>query len=279
MVKKNKILIQFVGPAGAVFVIIIFSLFLRGQFNKTVESFDQPIEAVHQKSFGKKGQLTFELFRHGTFEIDGASGFALQKSPSYRDSAYIRSTDPLPETYTVSVVVGGIDYGLENIAGLAPDPEYKEGPPNENGCYLLAITDQKPKSPHINDWWHYHRKVVIDVDNNVWGYGMPNPIFMVNFNSDNELRSFDGSENKWTGEWTQAVRYDKNAWYRIEIKKTKSHYVMSIKTEDGKVLKQASVKRDDVWHDYGAYPDYLVVGDPHENYYQGSMKIKEITIK
>jgi len=169
-----------------------------------IEEFSKPIEVVPKKVFGREGQLTFELYRNGTFLIDGNSGYAWQKSNSYRDSAFIRSTEALPETYKISAVVGGIDYGLENIIGLPKDVEYSEGPQNENGCYLLAIVDTAPIGHHINSWWHQHRKLVIDVDNNVWGYGMPNPIFMVYFDRNNNLVSFDGKENRWQQAWEKA---------------------------------------------------------------------------
>ena len=242
-----------------------------------VEDFRMPIEAQPHKTFGKKNQLTFELFRSGTFTINGASGYALQRSPSYRDSAFIRSTKPLPKTYKVSVVVGDIDYGLEKIKGLAQDPEYPEGPQNENGCYLLTITDEPPKDHHTNIWWHKHRKVVIDVDNNVWGQGMPNPIFMVYFDGDNKLKAFDGAANAWTSKWEKGVTYQSGAWYTAEVEKTESKFILRVYNDKGNLLKEAAVPLENVWHADDS-PDYLVVGEPHENYYQGSMKIRSIAL-
>lgn len=242
-----------------------------------VENFDQPITAAAGKTFGRKDQLTFELFRNGAFEIDGRSGFARQRSPSYRDSAFIRSTVRLPKTYKINVVVGDIDYNLEKIAKLPRDPEYPEGPGNENGCYFITITDIKPEGHHTNIWWHQHRKLVIDVDNNVWGHGMPNPIFMVYFDRSNRLNSFDGQRNEWISDWRKAVTYDPKAWYSITVEKTKTHFILSVADEREKVLKRGKVKLSEVWHEDGYHPDYFVVGDPHENYYQGSMKIRSIS--
>lgn len=243
-----------------------------------VEDFSQAVPAVSGKSFGRDGQLTLELFREGTFIIDG-SGVAHQKSPNYGDSAIIRSTDPLPPTYKITAVVGHIDYGLDNLAGLTPDPEYPEGPLNENGCYLLTITDEPPIGNHTNIWWHQHRKLVVDVDNNVWGHGAPNPIFMVYFNTDNQLRSFDGQTSSWGKAWNKAVQYEEKAWYTVTIEKTFEKYKMSISDEKGRVLKQSEVPIKEVWHGEGDHPDYFALGDPHENYYQGSMKIREIRVE
>lgn len=242
-----------------------------------VEEFNSPISAAAQKTFGKNNQLTFELYRNGTFEIDGKSGYAHEKSNSYRDSAYIRNTVKLPKAYKISIVVSDIDYNLEKINTLPPDPDYPEGPRNENGCYLLSITDTKPEKNHTNIWWHQHRKLVIDVDNNVWGHGMPNPIFMVYFDRSNRLVSYDGDRNEWIREWRKAVTYDPKAEYKIEVEKTNSHFILSILNSKGAVLKKGSVKVSDVWGEDGFHKEeYFVVGDPHENYYQGSMKIKSI---
>jgi hypothetical protein len=242
----------------------------------SIEKFDKPIQAQAGKQFGKNNQLTFEMFRNGTFDIDGRSGYAFERSESYRDSAFIRSTQKLPKTYKISIVLGEIDYNLEKIAKLPQDPEYPEGPQNENGCYFIAITDQKPEGHHTNIWWHQHRKLVIDVDNNVWGHGMPNPIFMVYFDRSNRLVAFDGQRDEWLNDWRKAVTYDPSSWYKIEVEKTKTHYILSIATQKGRILKKAKVKLAEVWNEDGFHDEYFVVGDPHENYYQGSMKIKSI---
>lgn len=244
-----------------------------------VEKFNEPVKAVSGSAFGDRDQLTFELFRNGVFVIDGNSGYALQKSDSYRDSSWIRSTDALPSEYKVSVLVGGIDYGLEKIFGLSDDPEYPEGPKKENGCYLLVITDTKPEGHHINDWWHHHRKVGVDVDNNVWGSGMPRPVFMVYSDTNNKIGCLNGATGAWSKEWVSGIHYELNQWYWVEVEKTRNRYNLSVKSENGKLLQRASVDIKDVWHGQGDYQEYFVIGDPHENYYQGSMKIKEISIR
>ena len=226
-----------------------------------------------------QSQLTLELYRGGKFVKDEQSASLWQKSDSYRDSAIIRSTDPLPKTYKINAVVGEINYDLSNIEGLAQDPEYKEGPQNENGCYLLAVTDEAPIGHHTNDWWHQHRKVCIDVDNNVWGSGMPNPIFLTYYDTSNKMLAFNGETEQWGTKWDKAVTYDPAKWYKVEIEKTDHKFILKVYDDKGKFLKGGMVALKDVWHEDGAHPDYLVIGDPHENYYQGSMKIKAINIQ
>ena len=249
-----------------------------GRYLQVEEDFSKPMMAKAPESFGKYKQLTFELHRAGTFLIDGKSGYAWQKSESYLDSAFIRSTHELPKTYKISVTVGDIGYDLENIRGLANDPNYPEGPKNENGCYLLAITDEMPAGHHTNIWWHQHRKVVIDVDNNVWGHGMPHPIFMVYFDRDNQLVSFDGDNDQWQPEWKNAVTYESNQWYSVEVEKTHDEFILRVYDRNGRLLKSASADLKNIWHEDGSHPDYFVVGDPHENYYQGSVKIRSISM-
>ncbi len=242
------------------------------------EEFRQPIQATGGSSFGPQGQLTFELYRQGKFQIDG-SGYAWQKSDHYGDVAVIRSTRPLPQTYKITIVAGAIDYGLEKLDGLSNDPQYPEGPANENGCYLLAITDVNPAGHHTNIWWHQHRKLVVDVDNNVWGHGMPNPIFMVYFDRDNKMMSFPGEEKTWQPDWRAAAHYDPSQWYRIDLEKTAERFLFTLSQENGPLLARGEAALKDIWHEDGNHSDYLVIGDPHENYYQGSFKIKSIALK
>ena len=90
--------------------------------------------------------------------------------------------------------------------------------------------------------------------------------------------AFDGTQDKWQEKWTKAITYDPTAWYKVEIEKTVDAFVMRIYDKDEKLLKESSVNLAEIWNEDGEHPDYLVIGDPHENYYQGSMKIRSITI-
>ncbi len=243
-----------------------------------LETFSSPIEASSGKRFGPEGKFSFELYRGGTFIIDGKSKFAWQKSDNYGDVCLIRSTEELPKTYKITVIVGDINYGLENIAGLKEDTRYNEGPLGENGVYLIAITDELPIGHHTNDWWHQHRKVVMDVDNNKWGCGMSNPIFMIYFDKENKLVAHNRND-QWEYKWDSAINYNPKFWYKIVLEKNKNSYKFLIYDASGKLLNGGIVPLSRVWHSETRYPDYFVIGDPHENYYQGSMKIKAIAIQ
>jgi hypothetical protein len=98
---------------------------------------------------------------------------------------------------------------------------------------------------------------------------------MVYFDQLNQLAAWDGSG--WGADWTTAVHYDKSAYYKTEIEKTATDYILSVSKEDGTPIQQATVPISLVWHGNDAYyKEYFALGDPHENYYQGSFKIKSI---
>ncbi|MFC1510628.1 hypothetical protein ACFL49_03105, partial [Candidatus Omnitrophota bacterium] len=236
------------------------------------------LDVIDGNNFGPKGVFTFELFRGGTFSIDAKQGILTGESSHYGDVSLIRSTYSLPSEYKIRVQVGDIDFGLEHLVGLKKDVKYHEGPLNENGCYLIAITDQRPDDHYTNDWWHRHRKLVIDVDNNAWGYGMPNPIFMVYFDRDNKLMAFDGDRLEWVREWEKGFEYERKSWYYVELEKKHGKYTYRILDEGENLLRESQVNVDEVWHTEEQYPEYFVIGDPHENYYQGSFKLKLVSI-
>ena len=174
------------------------------------------------KSFGKDDQLTFELYRNGAFVIDGEVRIRLAKVselPGFRP-LYARQSPC--RKLTRSVLLSGVSImGLENIAGLPQDPEYTEGPHKRERLLPHRDHGHAAHWPPHQPWWHQHRKVAIDVDNNVWGHGMPNPVFMVYFDRDNKLVSYNGKENEWQNAWVKGVTYKLNQWYRVEIEKTK----------------------------------------------------------
>jgi len=239
------------------------------------ENFGSSVTPTDGSKLGQYNQLTFELDENGTFEMTG-NNIARQKSVSYLDSGIIRSTSRLPATYKITVVTGNINYDLSNLNGLINDSNYSEGPLNENGVYLLTITDELPTVPHTNDWWHQHRKIVIDVDNNIWDWGMPNPIFMAYFNTSNVLYAYNES-NQWSTDWLNGVHYEANTFYKIEIERTASSFYLRVSTEAGTLLREGSISCSSVWHN-SYKPEYFALGDPHENYYQGYADFKSITM-
>jgi hypothetical protein len=92
-------------------------------------------------------------------------------SPRHTDATVIRSSEPLPERYRVSLRVGFAKFG-DGLPGLNGYPAPADAGPwrpdvsasTQNGFYWLAILDAMPR-PHNNTWIHHHRKLVMDSDN------------------------------------------------------------------------------------------------------------------
>ncbi len=133
--------------------------------------------------FGDEAWLTVESYsRSPTIELkelvsvvpDPAGGpnrVLRLASPAHTDATVIRSSEPLPPRYRVSLRVGYASFG-DGLPGLnGYDGGETAGPwwpdddaTRQNGFYWLTILDAQPR-PHNNTWIHHHRKVVIDSDN------------------------------------------------------------------------------------------------------------------
>ncbi len=222
--------------------------------------------------FGTCNALTAEISGSPTLAITN-NRYLLATSPAKTDGFIIRSTKALPSTYKVAVDIGDIEFDLTN----AND--------EENGFYLPTITSA-PGSPTTNDWWHSNRKVHLDIDNNVWGAGGQHPIFMGYYNpssvtspdpSDEQL-VYDQSTRTWVkinANWASAFNYQKNTWYTFEIEKTASTYFFRIYNAfSHALLQEASVPVSSV----RTGSDYLAIGDPHTNYYNGNVKMSNLRI-
>ena len=138
-------------------------------------------------SFGKHHWLTAESYSLSmatpfnsllaiTDDPSGARNKVLRlASPAHTDATVIRSTQPLPSKYRISLKVGFADFGDGKPGLNGYDGGESAGPwltgwdanaTVENGFYWLAILDSVPR-PHNNVWIHHHRKVTLDSDNNV----------------------------------------------------------------------------------------------------------------
>ncbi len=91
-------------------------------------------------------------------------------SPAHTDATVIRSTQPLPSRYRLSLRVGHASFGDGKpglngyTGGETAEPWSSADETAENGFYWLAILDAVPR-PHNNVWIHHHRKLVVDSDN------------------------------------------------------------------------------------------------------------------
>ena len=158
-------------------------------------------------------------------------------TPKHTDGVVIRSKNPLPAKYKVSLKIGFANYGDETALNGYDDGTERAGPwrnlssVGHNGFYWLAILDKPPK-PHNNIWIHHHRKFVIDSWNRK------------NFNRTVNVIALDGKsethqafgkkfisyiENDWKHTSDVPVDYYlPNEWYTVTFVRTALFYQFSI---------------------------------------------------
>ena len=149
---------------------------------KYQENFDSAFGATHGQKFGTDDWLIFQLINGGAITI--ADGYGWLKAPDFWNAALIRSTEVLPDEYKIRSKIGYIHYDLTNYEQADfDDPAFNDhGGYYENGMYFLTVTDDTCSGNQCEEvWWHYHRKMVIDVDNHVKASGgeVLHPVYMV----------------------------------------------------------------------------------------------------
>jgi hypothetical protein len=228
-------------------------------------------------------------------------------SPLHTDGTVIRSTAPLPAQYRVCLKVGfasfgdGIAGGLNGyLGGETPEPWLTGDATVENGFYWLTILDATPR-PHNNIWIHHHRKVTIDSDNNTeawtnqwednnWVADGQHPIMMFG-------TSKEGPDDDYTGRpfisWSQGMlqpfgdirtadAYNDNTWYSACIERNEKDFVLTTSGNfkwGGQQTYVGTIPVKSVTQTGDAFPDFFMFGDPHNNYYRGSVYYDDITLE
>jgi hypothetical protein len=185
-----------------------------------------------------------------------------------------------------------------------------------NGVYWLAIMDEQPK-PHNNIWSHHHRKFVIDSWNRKGVQNTINVIALDGTSETHHAfgKKFISHVDK---SWAKIANtpldnYLPNEWYEVTFTRTPIFYQFSI---TGKFQNAGSTTYSDridlrkncvfhynqtpeelntvcvdnreqsflekqfpSWPINSSYPDYFVIGEPHINYYEGSVLIDDISLK
>jgi len=252
------------------------------------ETFDGIHTAVDGETYGTNDWLTFQVINGGEISID--NGYALVNTPDWWNAALIHSTNTLPDEYKIRSKVGYIDYEWESYSGELMNWNgiewYNQ---NENGIYLLTITDDLCdgviNGPDMCSelWWHYHRKMVIDVDDHD---GEANhPLYMV-WMDPIEAPWEDGgnglhcwSSGLWSPihNWDVAHYYDSTQWYVAELEKKDGDIILRLYDQNENILEETTPVS---WSSvaYNDVPDYMYVGEPHADDYEGSARIDDITL-
>jgi hypothetical protein len=228
-------------------------------------------------------------------------------SPKHTDGLVVRSTTKLPMKYRVCLRVGFASFGdgkkggLNGYAGGEMDEPWSNGDATlENGFYWLTILDATPR-PHNNLWIHHHRKVVIDSDNNkeawtnIWhGKGWvadgehPIMMFGVDKNGPDEdstgrpFLSWSGGALQPSGEIRAVDAYKDNTWYSACIAREEEAFVLTVSGDfkwGGQQTYVGTIPLNMVYATGAGIPDFFMFGDPHNNYYRGSVYYDDIKME
>ncbi len=221
-------------------------------------------------------------------------------SPDHTDATVLRTTQPLGNAYQICARVGHIRFGTGEGAngydgGERSDPWIPGDATAENGCYFGALSRVVPR-PHNNALAHYTRVAFIDSDNNLEGWTRRwdpasrqfvsdgrHPIMMGLVDSSQPARAEDGwpflafAQGEWhgPGELTAVDAYKEDAWYTVCFERAGTQLTMRIA---GDFLTGGITSYEAVHELHDDEPIYWFLGDPHINYYEGSMLIDDITL-
>lgn len=198
-------------------------------------------------------------------------------SPAHTDATVIRSSQPLPSRYRISLRVGFANFG-DGLAGLngykggeTAEPWWPDSATTQNGFYWLTILDSQPR-PHNNTWIHHHRKVVIDSDNNypAWMEMFDGSSFVSNGEHPIMMFALDGkgqgteqtgkpflswADKAWqpSGSIRAVDAYLPGEWYDVTIERFDTKFTMTISGRfkyGGQTRYSATIDAADhcVWH-------------------------------
>ncbi|XQW85366.1 hypothetical protein ACOYR1_01155 [Thalassotalea piscium] len=185
-----------------------------------------------------------------------------------------------------------------------------------NGFYWLSILDSEPK-PHNNVWIHHHRKFVIDSWNRS-GFNQTVNVIALDGKTQTDStfgkQFISYVDDQWKRISDVPVDYYlQNEWYEVSFTRTPLFYEFSISgvfknagqktfTDRINIRKncvyhynqtieelsagcvdnraQKILDKDFVaWPAQSAYPEYFMLGEPHINYYEGSVLVDDISLE
>ncbi len=254
------------------------------------QDFSQDMEGQDGLTFGQDGWLTWQLLNGGTISVSG--GTAHLQTPDFSMAALIHSTRVLPAEYRVRVRVGHIAYDLANYeAEDLENPDFNDhGGYLENGVYFLTLTDGLCVGGECAEmWWHWHRKMVIDVDNHmnyVGGGETFHPVFMVYMGLEDNggdqghvLRTWDGTiwdDSPWN--WNVAHTYAYATWYWAEVEKQDGHLTLRLYDDDRNILQETDPVPLELINAMDDPVEYLYLGEPHTDDYEGEVYFDDLTL-
>ena len=243
-------------------------------------------------------------------------------TPKHTDGVVLRSKNPLPSKYKISLKIGFANYGDDTELNGYDSGDEKATPwrklssVGHNGFYWLSILDSVPK-PHNNIWIHHHRKFVIDS----WNRNeFNNTVNVIALDGKSDTHGQYGKkfisyvDEQWKRVSDVPIDYYlPNEWYEVSFTRTPLFYEFSIsgifrnagqKTYKDRInirencvyhynqtveelsagcvdnRAQQILDKDFVsWPSGSAFPEYFMLGEPHINYYEGSVLVDDISLE
>ena len=266
--------------------------------------------------FGKGGFLTLESYSRqkkdpkSLFDIvedPAQQGNRVLRiaSPEHTDGTLLR-TDALGTRYQICARVGYMNFGSGSGSNGYDDDEQngpwlEGGATDENGFYFGAIYQSKPM-PHNNVFTHHQRILFIDSDNNTEGWTSiwnpkgeafvksgVHPIIMAAADGQGKERDEYGPPfiPYAAGEWQESgtIRavdaYKESTWYTVCLTRIDNRISMKISGDfkyGGKRTYEAILNNGNLIFHFND-PHYWFLGDPHINYYEGSLLVDDVTLR
>ena len=268
-------------------------------------------------ALGTGGFLTLELYsrspkdpgllaRRVTDPADPSNQVLQIASPEHTDGVLLRTSRALGRRYQICARVGylnvGTGDGLNGYHGGEQNEPWQSGDgdaTNENGCYLAALYRSVPQ-PHNNLFAHQERLAFIDTDNNtegwtrIWDPGSRqfvrsgwHPLMIAavdgrGASGENGPPIVSYAAEGWNqpGQLLAADAYQDNTWYTVCIVRRGNQLTLRLSgtfryggrtTYEAMLADTSAVVHGDALH-------YWALGDPHINYYEGSLLVDDVTL-
>ena len=229
-------------------------------------------------------------------------------SPEHTDGTLIRTSQPLGTRYQICARIGFIGFGTGSgkngyNGGERNAPWLQESgdATGENGCYFAAIYRTVPQ-PHNNALAHHLRIAFIDSDNNTEGWTRiwsapsrqflasgSHPVVMAVCGASGASEGPNGPPlvTYAAGVWNEPGRvravdaYKEDTWYTVCIERFDDRLTLSISGDfryGGQTTYEATFN-DARRIAHVRDPHYWCLGDPHINYYEGSLLVDDVVLK
>lgn len=229
-------------------------------------------------------------------------------SPEHTDGVILRTSQPLGAHYEICARVGWMDFGtgdgLNGYDGDERNEPWSQGSGSavdENGFYYGALYHAVPK-PQNNIAAHFERLAFIDSDNNTEGWtsiwdpavrwfvrsgwhpivmgAVPRPTGVVGSGGP-PFVTYAGGDWNPPGKVYAVDAYQEQQWYTACFARNDTQLTWRLSGTfrfGGQTTYEATLSDASGLADFDQ-PHYWMLGDPHVNYYEGSLLVDDVTLR